>query len=215
MTKRMFLTAALGGFPLLKAQSSVAEEAAPATESGAIAAQVAGRVVLALDGTLEVFQYYLFIDGLGADVFAGQPSERTAHFTLRTDRLRPIFTQNGDVMHIGFQPAGTEGLYRVYYNPSPQNRDFSRPETFSTGLQIAAFKSRRTQATLIPGSHALVTGTGDMVETADFTFRERKLNVASLFKSITFTFHVRPFALGDVGITTLSLPFGGHLVKVG
>ena len=213
MTKRMFLAAALGGFPLLKSQSSGAETA-PGTEAGAIAAQVAGRVVLALDGTLEVFQYYLFVDGLGADVFAGQPSERTAHFTLRTDRLRPIFTQNGDVTHVGFQPAGSEGLYRVYYNPSPQNRDFSRPETFSTGLQIASFKSQRTQATLIPGSHALVTGTGDMVESAEFTFRERKVNLAGLFKTITFTFHVRPFSLGDVGITTLSLPFGGHLVKV-
>ena len=40
MTKRMFLAAALGGFPLLKSQSSRAETA-PGTEAGAIAAQVA------------------------------------------------------------------------------------------------------------------------------------------------------------------------------
>jgi hypothetical protein len=219
MTKRTFLGAALGALPLLTRNrlnaQSPPENEAPALATGAIAAHVAGRMILNIDGTLDVIQYFLWVDGLGADVFAGAPSERTAHFTLRADRLRPIMIQNGDVTHISFQPAGSEGLYRVFYDPSPVNRDFSRPETFSSGTQIAAFKSRRTQATLIEGSHVMVTGTADVVDATEITFREKPIAVSALYKVSTFLFHVRAFSPADFGITTISLPYGGHIAKAG
>ena len=214
MNKRTFLTAAIGAAPLLTGKLKAAGEP-PATETGAIAAQVAGRVNIGLDGIVEVFVYFLFVDALGSELFSGQPSERTAHFTLRADRLRPIFTQNSDVTHVGFQPAGGEGFYRVFYNPSPSNRDFNRPETFAQGKQIAAFRTRRTQSTLIPGALALVTGTIDLVESADVTFRDRTFNVSDLYQSLTCVFNARPFSLSDFGITTLSVPLGGYLIKAG
>ena len=215
MTKRTFLAAAMGAVPFLTTRLKAADAPPPAPGTGSIAAQVAGRVNIGLDGIVEVFVYFLFVDGLGSELFAGQPSERTAHFTLRADRLRPIFTQNGDITHVSFQPAGGEGFYRVFYNPSPSNRDFSRPETFAQGTQIAAFKTRRTQATLIPGALAQVTGTIDLVESADVTFRDRTFNVTDLYKALSCVFHARPFSLSDFGITTLSVPLGGYLIKVG
>lgn len=213
MTKRQFLGAAAAA-PFFLESRAAAQDATAAIDVGAIAAQVAGRIVIGLDGTLEVFQYFLFVDGLGSDLYSGTPSERTAHFTLRTDRLRPILAQNGDVTHVGFQPAASEGLYRIYFDPSPQ-RDFTRPETFASGVQVGTFRSRRTQATMVSGSHVLVTGTADVADAVDFTFRGKTLNIGSLIKAGTFTFHVKAFSLADLGVTTLSLPYGGHIAKVG
>ncbi len=223
MTKRTFLSGAFGAaLPLLRASGLQAQspggesqQLPAATASGSILTQVAGRVIMNLDGTVDVIEYFLWVEGLGADVFAGPPSERTAHFTLRADRLRPILVQNGDMTHLSFQPAGTEGLYRVFFDPSPSNRDFNRPETFSSGTQIAAFKSRRTQATVSPGSSGLVTGTFDLVASREITYRDLAIDIAALLKSGTFSFHTRPVALADFGITTLSIPFGGHIVKAG
>ena len=184
MTKRRFLAAALGVSAASRGRAQDAQaEARP--DAGAIAAQVAGRVLLALDGTVQVYFYYLFVDGLGSDLFSGPPSERTAHFTLRTDPVRPVVTFNGDIAHMGFQPGGGEGLYRIYYNPSPGNRDFTRPDTFAQGAQIAAFRARRTQATLMPGSHAMVSGTADLASSTEITFRDRAFDVKDLYRSIS------------------------------
>ena len=62
MTKRSFLAAALSAAPL--------------------------------DNMVEMFVYFVFVDGagLGRDLFEDEPNQHTAHFTLRADRLRPVFT---------------------------------------------------------------------------------------------------------------------------
>ncbi len=211
MNKRTFLKAALAA-PFLVSRRAAAE--GPTAEAGAIAAQVSGRVNIGLDGIAEVIVYFLFVDGIGSDLFSGPPSERTAHFTLRADRLRPILTPNADMIHIGFQPAGNEGLYRVYYNPSPTNRDFSQPETFSQGSRIAVFKARRTQATVVPGSHTLVTGTADLVESTEVTFKDAAFDIGGAYRVTSFTFHAKALSIADLGVTTLSIPLGGHLIKV-
>jgi len=213
MTKRTFLTAALSAAPFLTNRLKAAE--APVSPgTGSIAAQVAGRVNIGLDGIVEVFVYFLFVDGLGSDLFAGQPSEHTAHFTLRADKLRPVFTANGDITHVTFQPApGVQGFYRVYYNPQPTNRDLTRPETFSQGTQIAAFRTRRTQATLIPSVLTQVTGTIDLVESADLTFRDRTFNVTDLYKALSCVFHAKPLNVSELGVNNFSVPLGGYLIK--
>ncbi len=214
MTKRSFLAATLVA-PFWGSRLSAAETlTVPAT--GSIGAQVAGRVNIGLDGIVEVFVYFMFVDGLGSDLFSGPPNHNTAHFTLRADRLVPVFTQNGDVTHVSFQPApGVDGFYRIFYNPQPSTRDLNRPETFSVGNQIAAFRTRRTQATLIPGALAQVTGTIDLVESTDFTFRDRAYNVRYLYQALSCVFHARPFAISDIGARTLGIPLGGYLTKVG
>ena len=217
MTKRSFLAAALTAAPFLTTRAKAADEPLP-PGIGSMAAQVAGRVNIGLDGIVEVFVYFMFVDGvgLGSDLFEGQPNQHTAHFTLRADRLRPVFTQNGDITHVTFEPApGGQGFYRIFYNPRPTNRDLTRPETFSQGTQIAAFRTRRTQATLIPGALTQVTGTIDLVEHADFTFRDRTFNVRDIYLALSCVFHARPFTLSDIGVTTFSVPLGGYLIKAG
>ncbi len=214
MTKRNFLAAALGAAPFFNTRGQAAE-VPPVPGTGSIAAQVAGRVNIGLDGIVEVFVYFHFVDGL-SNLFSGQiTNEQTAHFTLRADRLRPIFTQNGDLTHVTFQPYNSEGFYRIFYNPQPISRDLTKPETFSQGTQIAAFRTRRTQATLIPGALAQVTGTIDLVEAADFTFRDRAYNVSYLYQALSCVFHARPFNISDLGSIALSVPLGGYLIKVG
>ena len=214
MTKRTFLTAAISAAPFFVNRLKAAAEPLVSPGTGSIAAQVAGRVNIGLDGIVEVFVYFLFVDGLGSDLFAGQPNEHTAHFTLRADRLRPVLTANGDVMHVTFQPApGTQGFYRVYYNPQPSNRDLTRPETFSQGTQIAAFRTRRTQATLIPSALTQVTGTIDLVESADLTFRDRTFNVSNLYQALSCVFHAKPLNVSELGVNSFSVPLGGYLIK--
>lgn len=216
ITKRNLLAATLGAAFTRRATAQNAPTEAERPGAGAIAAQVAGRVVVSSDGLLQILVYFLYVDGLGGDLFNGTPSERNAHFTLRTDLLRPsVVIPNGDATHIGFQPApGSEGLYRIFYNPLPNSRDFSRPETFSQGVQIATFRSRRSQCTVIGGAQSIATGTADLVSHTDFTFRDAAIDFSKLYKSITFQFHARPLPISDIGISSFSLPFGGHLLKV-
>jgi len=218
MTKRTALAAALGAAAAAwPARSQVTTTSAPApSDAGAIASHISGRVRLALDGSVQVYFYFLYVDSLGADLFNGTPGERTAHFTLRTDLLTPTITLNGDLAHLGFRPAaGSEGLYRLFYNATPVDRDFARPDSFAQGIEIATFRTRRTQATVIPGAAGLASGTADLASSTTFTFRDAQLNVADWHKAITFQFHIKPFALGDVGVTALSLPMAGQLIKVG
>ena len=212
MNKRHFFAAALGA--AFTRRTARAAEAPFITEPGAIAAQVIGRINIGADAITEVALYFAFIDGLGGDLFNGESSEKTAHFTLRTDRLRTLVTLNGDAAHLTFQPEGESGLYHVYYDPSASSRSFTSPGTFSQGTKIAAFKSRRTQTTLVPGSHGLVTGTADVVESSVMNYRDVAYNIADLFNSITFTFHTKAFSITAAGIPAVSIPFAGHLIKV-
>jgi hypothetical protein len=216
ITKRNLLAAAFGAAFTRRAAAQEQPQTGR-SDAGAIGAQVAGRVVVSSDGLLQVLVYFLYVDGIGSDLFNGTPSERTAYFTLRTDLLRPASViPNGDVVHIGLQPApGSEGLYRLYYNALPNSRDFSRPETFAQGVQIAAFRTRRAQCTVIPGSHSLATGTADIVSQSDFTFRGQSVDSAKVYPALTFEFHYRPIPVGELGLSSFSLPFGGHILKVG
>lgn len=216
-TKRKMLAAALGAAFTQRGRAQGPEGGTrPASDAGAIAAHIAGRLQLGLDGLVQVYFYFFFVDGVGSDLFGGTPGERTAHFTMRTDLLQPLITANGDAAHLGFQPAaGSEGLYRLYYNSLPGTRDFAKPETFAQGVQIATFRTRRTQATVIPGSHSMASGTADLTSSTPVTFREKTFDIGTLYRSITFEFHSKPLVLADIGVTTISLPVAGRLIKVG
>ena len=64
MTKRSFLAAALSAAPFLTTRAKAADEP-PLPATGSIGAQVAGRVNIGLDGIVEVFVYFMFVDGVG------------------------------------------------------------------------------------------------------------------------------------------------------
>lgn len=105
----------------------------PKVPVGAVAAQVTGRLAGGggLNGEYELLCYLTFLEGLGTSVFAGDPVERNAQFTLRSDRFRFQTTLNGSLVHFGrLATPGTEPpRIRVYYLDSP-HREFSRPGEF-------------------------------------------------------------------------------------
>lgn len=125
-------------------------QVAPAPANASLGAQAAGRIVFRPDGLVELIGYFTFIEGVNSPLFDGTPSERTAHFTLRTEGSGIDYIPNGNLMHLFARPQNPAGTQvNIYYNANP-NQDFNRPETFNDGQLIAVYQAGGTRASVIP-----------------------------------------------------------------
>lgn len=96
--------------------------------------------------TNEFVGYIAFIEGIDYPdtgenpLFNGQPSEQTAYFTIRLTELlsEPDVLPVPDTELTAFLfPPG--GQFTVYFDSSPGDRDWGKPDTFAQGVPIAVF----------------------------------------------------------------------------
>ena len=89
----------------------------------------------------EFVGYLAFIEGIDTPLFSDEPSKDTAYFTLRITNPTPLPISlpvepdpalNASVLMPG-------GQFTVFFNSSPEPRDWSTPDTFSDGVPIAVF----------------------------------------------------------------------------
>lgn len=191
----------------------------PKVPVGAVAAQVTGRLAGGggLNGEYELLCYLTFLEGLGTSVFAGDPVERNAQFTLRSDRFRFQTTLNGSLVHFGrLATPGTEPpRIRVYYLDSP-HREFSRPESFSDGLLIGVLRTRGIQGSLTPSIMFRAEGSAVVESSSDLSIGGRVVNLKSIGDALTISLGgVPPSAVEFAGAAALSIPFSGSIVAAG
>jgi hypothetical protein len=126
------LTALMGGsYPPAEAQQRHWLEAQQ-VPSAAVACYFVGRAFLNTNGQGEVVGYFTNINAIPDPLFDGDPSEKTAFFTFRSDVLSTTaLPYNGD---IGLDLVSA-GAFNIYYNPTP-NGDWSNPDSFSGGQKF-------------------------------------------------------------------------------
>ena len=140
-----------------------------------------GQAFLNANGQGQVFGYFTDINGIGSSdtLFNGSPSEQTAFFTFRSN----VFSQtplplNGDI-GLDLVSAGT---FDIYYNPSTPttpNRDWSNPDSFSSGQLVAHFmRPESLFVELTQSSQHVLTET--LVSSQSFTFNGQRYDFRTL-----------------------------------
>jgi len=108
--------------------------------AGAIAFHFAGD--LSYGTPSELVGYMAFIEGVDGPLFAGDPSKDTAYFTLRitSDIPWPISMpiEPDPALSVQLLPPGIQ--FTVFFNSSPDPREWEDPDTFSEGVPIAVFE---------------------------------------------------------------------------
>lgn len=166
--------------------------------------------VLMTGGVAEAIGYFPFVDSLGAAVFNGSPGERTAMLSFRTPQFRINTLANGKVLLSRPASVLLEGLvYTVYFDPAP-TRDFSQPDTFSSGRPVAVYRGNTAAIVSIEGQTVTYSASLELASSTDFELNGQKLNLATIAPAI----HVK--VLGPApgfdqlaSGTPVSIPLGG------
>ncbi len=201
---------------LILAAAAAAQQPSPRIPNGSLAAQAAGRVGFYTDGTFDAFGYFSFIEGLDLPLFSSQPSERTAHFTFRSEKTGAEPLANDRLIHLIYRPLN--GLWtrlHIYYNPIPTG-DFAKPQSFEAGQKIATFRTRGLRITLNPSRFFNLTSGMVLESSSDFTVDGRKLNVKDFLEAASLDLSGPSFPSLDSFAEQLSrgdfsAPFGGNL----
>ena len=180
---------------------------------GAVAAQLTGRLVGSggLAGDYEFLCYATFIEGLGASLFTGDPSEQTALITLRSDKFRFQTFANGSLIHFGrlILPGALPAQVRVYYTSNPSH-DFSAPDSFSQGQLVGVLQARGLQGSLTPSFTFNATGTLTVESTSDISIGGKRVSLRVLGDSVTASLRgVAPSAAQFIGGSAISVPLDG------
>jgi hypothetical protein len=189
--------------------------------SAAVACYFVGRAFLNATGQGEVVGYFTNINGIPDPLFDGDPSEKTAVFTFRSDvfSLTPL-PLNGDVA-VDLVSAGT---FDIYYNPSP-NGDWSNPDTFSSGQLVAHFMRPETlfiqiaqsDSTNPPPFESIAQHnlTETLQSSQSFTFNGRKYDFDALTPG-GITLYETGSNTGISGVTgfPIGAAFAGHGIAV-
>jgi hypothetical protein len=201
------LVALIGGF-LLPA-------GAQQTPPSAVACNFVGRFYLnpiSLQG--EVVGYFTNIhgifDGLSAPLFNGTPSERTAFFTFRSDVFSlDALPANGDLELF----LVSAGKFNVFFNPAP-NCDWSNPDTFSNGQQIANFtRPEVLDLQFESTSQHIITET--LISSRFFTFKGQNYNFSEIIPGgITLFEAISNTPLPATASFSIVLPFAGTGIAV-
>ena len=102
---------------------------------GEVAWYVTGRFYAAEDGTLLDAGYFLHLQGIDADLFAGTPGEGTAFLTFLADPFTATPLSNGNLA-LGMDAVGE---FAVYLNMGTA-ATFDDPISFGAGEEIARFR---------------------------------------------------------------------------
>lgn len=205
---------------LIVAGVAAAQQPTLRIPNGSLAAQAGGRLGFYTDGSFDAFGYFSFVEGLDAPLFSSQPSERTAHFTFRSEKTGVEPVANDRLLHLIYRPFN--GLWtrlHIYYNPIPTG-DFAKPQSFEAGQKIATFRTRGLRITLNPSKYFNLTSGMVLESSVDFTAAGRKLNVKDFVDAATLDLSGPSLSsldafLGQLAGGDFSIPFGGSLTAAG
>lgn len=190
------------GVGLLSADSESSHQ-----RQGAVGAQAIGRIVFDSDGNGQVICYFTVFGEL-QNLFSGPSSETTARFTGRSTKFKVKTTLNGAAVH--FQTLPVEGdaiLVNFYYDLSP-NRDFKKPDTFSSGELFSTWRWHSSLGTLNPLGITPSIGGVDLVSSKVIFPDGVPFNVKNSGTSGTAFFNIAGAAIAP----DLSLPFSAAFV---
>jgi hypothetical protein len=191
------------------------------TPSAAVTSYFVGRGFLNTIGQGEVVGYFTNINGIPDPLFDGNPSEKTAFFTFRSDvfSLTPL-PLNGDIT----PDLVSAGTFDIYYNPTP-NGDWSNPDSFSSGQLVAHFMRPETLFIQIAQSDsanpppfesiAQHTLTETLQSSQSFTFKGHQYDFDALTPA-GITLYETMSNTGVAGVTgfPIGLAFAGHGIAV-
>jgi hypothetical protein len=206
MRKRLTVLASLSALSVLIVWAQ--EKVAP-IPLGHTALNVVGRLRFDASRQGELFGYLSFAERLGVAPFSGDPSEKTAYFTYRTEPFTLDIWRNGLMLHGRPVPVrGSNVVYRIYYNASP-NADFDKPESFSAGLPVVTLRARGVQLDAVPLGAANASGTLEVVSSTPFDFQGRLINLADLAKAVSIQLRGGPTPAGRSSAAVLDFSYGG------
>ena len=187
---------------------------AQAGGAGSLATNFVGRFYFN-PNTLQGFVagYLPDIAGIAGPLFDGSPGEGTAYFTFRSNVFQ--FTQlptNGD-LQLFLLSAGT---YAIYFNAQPIG-DWSNPDTFSSGQQIALFK--RPEGLVLEftdfGNHVIGE---DLISTQPFIFHGHRYDFRSIAPgglTLFNTLSTTPVPGNGISGFPLIFPYAGSSIAIG
>ncbi len=184
------------------------------SETGSVAAQFIGRFVIGSDGNGEVIGFMPFLDGIGNDLFTNTSSrsERTAYFSVRSNKIAFSSIANGTFNHFLLGPAtGPQIEFRVYLNETP-DRNYGNLASFSSGQLVGVVRLTRGMLTVTPVSLDY-TSHLELIESRDFTFQGKEINFRALGRATLC--HVMGDTLPSVLNGGTSVALGGRLVHAG
>lgn len=134
--------------------------------------------------TGEFVGYVAFIEGVDSPLFDGVPSEDTAYFTVRLTEPAaaqiPLPVPDPELATSFFVP-GAQATF--YFNPEPNGRDWSNPDTFSEGVPIAVIDESAllsTRATAALPGHFFNTFSGRLIDSTPIDFNGQRLDFRKL-----------------------------------
>jgi hypothetical protein len=130
------------------------------------------RLLTNRKGVQEVLGFLTYKDGLPGEMFSGDMSEKTAHFTLRIEALTAKTIGNTGTIHIQLRPPGQR--LRIFLNRRP-SADWNDPESFSKGELIATYYERVAQLIDL-GPVAESTATFALESANEFSWGGEKYN---------------------------------------
>jgi hypothetical protein len=134
--------------------------------------------------TGEFVGYVAFIEGIDAPLFSGTPSEDTAYFTVRITEPVPaqIPLPVPDTQLVtSLLVPGAQATF--YFNPNPDGRDWSNPDTFSEGVPIAVIDESALLSTRAEGMFPGVffnTFSGRLIDSTPIDFNGQRLDFRKL-----------------------------------
>jgi len=190
---------------------------APPIPAGRVAWYVTGRFYATAAGSTQDLGYFLHVEGIAADLFAGPISEANALLTFRSTPFTAQTLTNGDLA-LSLDPAGDFSVYLNQPGTGKSNPSFDDPDSFSQGQRVATF--RRTGVvlgtTLTGPKVAANTFSAVPVESVLFEIGGTVYDFAKhLPDGITQWGTASTTLLPPVGLFTTVVPFVGSAIKVG
>ena len=189
--------------------------------AGAVAFHFAGD--LAYGDPSELVGYMAFIKGVEGPLFAGEPSKDSAYFTLRvtSDMPWPISMpiEPDPELSVSLLPPGIQ--FTVFFNSSPDPREWEDPDTFSEGVPIAVFE----ESALLSNSGSFAsanTFSSNLIDSMPINFNGQRIDFKKMMPNgVTITnfgngAHFREYnnTVGSsFGATAIAI--GGDLRKAG
>ena len=185
---------------------------------GEVAWYVTGRFYAAEGGALLDAGYFLHLQGIGGELFAGKPGEGTAYLTFLADPFTAAPLSNGG-LSLGMDAVGEFG---VYLNRRPA-ATFDDPASFGEGEEVARFRrvSVVTGATVRAGRgdrpvFSLNVFSARLVSSRPFTLGGREHDLRRLMPNgITQWGTSAATEAGTVAGYTSVLPFVGSAIAIG
>jgi hypothetical protein len=187
--------------------------------AGKVVWYVTGRFYLSPNNTLEDAGYFIFLDGIKGDLFSGDIGETTAHFTFRSQPFKSETVTNG-AMKLALDAAG---VFSLYFQAKPA-ANFAKPDTFSSGQEIARFRrvSVVMNQTLNTNNEETTSGlfttnvfTATLVSSQKFTYQGKTYNPKKFFPNgITQWGTASPEPVGKVKGYTSVVPFAASAIAL-